>query len=61
MDKKDVCSLCGVQTPYMDTTPIHERIGYVEGAGQGCYLTLDHDKNKCTHTLIRRNKEIHLK
>jgi hypothetical protein len=34
--KKELCVLCGGETPYVFETPIQERIGYVEGAGQTC-------------------------
>jgi hypothetical protein len=33
----DVCVLCGKQSPYKRSTHIDHRIGYVEGAGQGCF------------------------
>lgn len=61
MDKKDVCILCGSQTPYTDLIPIHERIGYIEGAGQGCYNAFDLDVEKCVSGIDERNKQIHLK
>ncbi len=32
----DKCVVCGAQTPYNTTTPVDERVGYVEGAGQLC-------------------------
>jgi len=35
-EKIEVCVLCGKPTPYLITTPINEREGYVEGAGQLC-------------------------
>ena len=37
MDEKDKCVICGKETPYLRSTNIYERIGYVEGGGQGCY------------------------
>jgi hypothetical protein len=38
MSKKyDKCVICGKESPYTIETPIHLRIGYVEGAGQGCF------------------------
>lgn len=32
----DVCIVCGKKTPYLKTTNINFRIGYIEGAGQTC-------------------------
>ena len=37
MDEKDKCVICGKETPYLRSTHIDMRIGYVEGGGQGCY------------------------
>lgn len=37
MDEKDVCVICGKETPYLRSTHIDLREGYVEGGGQGCY------------------------
>lgn len=65
MEKKDVCILCGAETPYYFSTPIHERFGYIEGAGQACYTTsvegLREGKFTCPDGVSRRNKSIHLK
>jgi hypothetical protein len=36
-DTFDVCVICGKQSPYKRSTHIDHRIGYVEGAGQGCF------------------------
>lgn len=33
----DKCVRCGKVSPYKTTTHIDLRIGYVEGAGQGCF------------------------
>jgi hypothetical protein len=33
----DKCVVCGKLSPYKTTTNIDLRIGYVEGAGQGCF------------------------
>ena len=30
------CVVCGKKTKYAKDTPVQERIGYVEGAGQLC-------------------------
>jgi len=37
MDEKDRCVICGKETPYLRSTNIYDREGYVEGGGQGCY------------------------
>lgn len=36
-DGFDKCIICGEKTPYYSIADISNRIGYVEGAGQGCY------------------------
>jgi hypothetical protein len=33
----DKCVICGKETPYKVNESIHNRIGYVEGAGQTCF------------------------
>jgi hypothetical protein len=33
---KEICVLCGKETPYETTRDINLRFGYVEGAGQLC-------------------------
>lgn len=64
MNKKDTCILCGADTPYDITTPIYERFGYIEGAGQACFITQFKDYHsgdfKCPDGIKRRNKKIHL-
>lgn len=37
LDSFDHCVICGKETPYLRSTHIDYRIGYVEGSGQGCY------------------------
>jgi hypothetical protein len=37
MDNYDKCVICGKETPYLRSTHIDLRVGYVEGGGQGCY------------------------
>ena len=37
MDEKDRCVICGQEKPYLRSTNINDRVGYVEGGGQGCY------------------------
>jgi len=34
--ERDDCIQCGIETQYLKTDSIYERIGYVEGAGQLC-------------------------
>jgi len=36
-DGYDKCVVCGKVSPYKTTTHIALRVGYVEGAGQGCF------------------------
>lgn len=38
-DGYDVCVMCGKKSPYLSSIHIDERIGYVEGVGQGCFKT----------------------
>jgi len=33
----DKCVICGKTSPYTRSTHIDQRIGYVEGGGQGCF------------------------
>ena len=35
-DDYDTCVVCGKKTPYLKSTNIYQRYGYVEGAGQAC-------------------------
>lgn len=56
MNKKDKCVICGQDSPYSIDTPIYNRYGYIEGAGQGCATNED----TCENKLIVRNKQIHL-
>jgi hypothetical protein len=35
--KYDKCVICGMDTPYTSNTHIDYRVGYIEGAGQGCF------------------------
>lgn len=35
--EKDKCVICSKETPYLMTTHIDYRVGYVEGGGQGCF------------------------
>jgi hypothetical protein len=36
-DAFDKCVICGKETPYLRSTHIDLREGYVEGGGQGCF------------------------
>lgn len=36
-DPQDKCVICGKESPYKISTHIDRRIGYIEGAGQGCF------------------------
>lgn len=36
-DTYDKCVICGKETPYLRSTHIDLREGYVEGGGQGCF------------------------
>jgi hypothetical protein len=43
---KDHCILCGVETPYDESTHVDMRIGYIEGAGQLCSKCFDAGANR---------------
>ena len=45
MDEKDKCVICGQESPYLRSTNIYQREGYVEGGGQGCFQPHICDKN----------------
>ena len=36
-DAFDKCVICGKESPYLKSTHIDMRVGYVEGGGQGCF------------------------
>ena len=36
-DEYDKCVICGKESPYLRSTHIDLRTGYVEGGGQGCF------------------------
>jgi hypothetical protein len=44
-DEFDKCVLCSKVSPYTKNTHIDNRIGYVEGAGQGCFTPKQCNKN----------------
>jgi hypothetical protein len=37
IDPYDKCVMCGKESPYKMSTHIDNRIGYIEGSGQGCF------------------------
>ena len=43
---KDICIMCGVETPYDFETHIDLRIGYIEGAGQLCSACYNQGSNR---------------
>ena len=42
---KDLCIICGVETPYDFETHIDMRLGYIEGAGQLCRSCFNGNKD----------------
>ena len=43
-DEYDKCVICGKESPYLRSTHIDLRTGYVEGGGQGCFQPNGCDK-----------------
>ena len=43
-DEFDKCVICGKESPYLKSTHIDFRTGYVEGGGQGCFQPNNCDK-----------------
>jgi hypothetical protein len=43
-DEFDKCVICGKESPYLKSTHIDFRTGYVEGGGQGCFQPNSCDK-----------------
>jgi hypothetical protein len=43
-DEFDKCVICGKESPYLKSTHIDLRTGYVEGGGQGCFQPNNCDK-----------------
>jgi hypothetical protein len=37
-DEPEICLICGKFSPYVRSTHIDLRVGFVEGAGQGCFI-----------------------
>ena len=44
-DEPDMCLICGQSSPYSKSTHIDFRVGYIRGAGQGCYKPIKCQKN----------------
>jgi hypothetical protein len=40
----DHCVICGKLSPYTIETNIDDRVGYVDGGGQGCFMPNECDK-----------------
>lgn len=43
-DAFDKCVICGKESPYLKSTHIDMRVGYVEGGGQGCFQPNECDR-----------------
>ena len=43
-DAFDKCVICGKESPYLKSTHVDMRMGYVEGGGQGCFQPNNCDK-----------------
>ncbi len=50
---KEICFICGKETPYDFETHIDYRIGYVEGVGQLCGKCSRHDDSNSTITISK--------
>ena len=55
---KELCITCKKETKYHKDDHIDFRLGYIEGAGQGCFASSDIE---CDKGKDMRNKSIHLK
>jgi hypothetical protein len=44
-DEPERCLVCGEFTPYTKGTHVDFRVGYIRGAGQGCYKPIKCPKN----------------
>jgi hypothetical protein len=40
----DHCVICGKESPYLRSTHVDLRVGYVDGGGQGCFQPTECDK-----------------
>jgi hypothetical protein len=45
-DEPEKCLICGKFSPYVKSTHIDMRVGYIEGGGQGCFMPTNCEKNK---------------
>jgi hypothetical protein len=43
-DTLDKCVICGKESPYLRSTHVDLRVGYVDGGGQGCFQPIECDK-----------------
>jgi hypothetical protein len=43
-DTLDKCVICGKESPYLHSTHVDLRVGYVDGGGQGCFQPIECDK-----------------
>jgi hypothetical protein len=44
-DEPEKCLVCGKFSPYTKSTHIDMRVGFIEGAGQGCFMLANCKKN----------------
>jgi len=59
LSKMDVCVICGKDTPYTIETHIDNRIGYIEGAGQGCPSPIICSQNRAKSVFTLSEALIH--
>jgi hypothetical protein len=45
-DEPERCLICGKFSPYVKSTHIDMRVGFVEGVGQSCFMTTNCEKYK---------------
>jgi len=43
-DEPEVCLVCGKLSPYLKSTHIDMRTGFIEGVGQGCFTPINCEK-----------------
>lgn len=43
-DEPEICLVCGKFSPYVRSTHVDMRIGYISGAGQGCFMPTNCEK-----------------
>jgi hypothetical protein len=44
-DEPESCLVCGKISPYIKSTHIDLRTGFIEGVGQGCFMPVNCQKN----------------